>query len=267
MAIESEVALLDAAHEALDGDNAQECLSLLARLPVPGLEARALEIVAWLDLGELERAAVAHREGVLLFGAHEDEAFLFAEAEYFFHSWQIESAIEALGRSLAIERGPVSLTQLAACHDVLEDYAAADSALEEAHALAPDEFCTPARMTIDQCDAVVGKAMDELDESYRKALENTQIVIEPMPFADLAKDDPMAVPPDTLGLFVGPTLEESAEDHGAELPPVIFIFQRNIERGCATQEELRREIRITLYHEIGHRLGLDEHEVDALGLG
>ena len=45
MAIESEDALLDAAHEALDGDNAQECLSLLARLPVPGLEARALEIV------------------------------------------------------------------------------------------------------------------------------------------------------------------------------------------------------------------------------
>ena len=109
--------------------------------------------------------------------------------------------------------------------------------------------------------------MDALDERYRKALENTQIVIEPMPFADLAKDDPIAVPPDTLGLFVGPTLAESAEELSAELPPMIFLFQRNIERGCATREDLGREIRITLYHEIGHRLGLDEDEVDALGLG
>jgi len=264
---ESDEELLDAAHDALDADEAQECLALLARLPVPGLEARALEVVAWLDLGELERAAGAYQEGAALFGAREDEAFLFAEAEYFFHSWQIEAAVESLGRSLAIERGPVALTQLAACHDVLEDYAAADQALAEAHALAPDEICLPARVTVDECDAVVGKAMEDLDERYRKALENTRIVIEPMPFADLAKDDPMAVPPDTLGLFVGPTLAESAEDPGAELPPVIFLFQRNIERGCASADDLRREIRITLYHEIGHRLGLDEREVDALGLG
>jgi predicted Zn-dependent protease with MMP-like domain len=48
---------------------------------------------------------------------------------------------------------------------------------------------------------------------------------------------------------------------------VIHLFQRNLERIARDEEELVEEIRITLFHEIGHRLGFDEEGVDALGLG
>ena len=70
-----------------------------------------------------------------------------------------------------------------------------------------------------------------------------------------------------MGLFLGSTLHELAEDVSGELPPTIYLFQRNLERSCRDEVELREQIRITLFHELGHLLGLDEDEVDAMGLG
>jgi predicted Zn-dependent protease with MMP-like domain len=68
-----------------------------------------------------------------------------------------------------------------------------------------------------------------------------------------------------LGLFVGSSrLERSNE--GAELPAAIHLFQRNLERACADREDLVNEVRITLFHEIGHMLGFDEEGVDRMGL-
>ena len=89
-----------------------------------------------------------------------------------------------------------------------------------------------------------------------------------MPFPALVPPgDPGAVPPDLFGLFTGPDLHELAEDHSAQLPPTIYLFQRNLERACPDTGSLREQIRVTLYHELGHLLGLDEDEVDAMGLG
>ena len=78
--------------------------------------------------------------------------------------------------------------------------------------------------------------------------------------------EPGLTPPDLLGLFTGSSrLEGSDED--LELPPTIYLFQRNLERFARDLGELREQIRITLYHEIAHRLGFEEEGVDAMGLG
>jgi predicted Zn-dependent protease with MMP-like domain len=74
-------------------------------------------------------------------------------------------------------------------------------------------------------------------------------------------------PPDILGLFAGPTLAERGGAPSPDLPPTIFLFQRNLERASRSRAELRDEIRTTLYHELGHALGFDEEGVDELGLG
>jgi predicted Zn-dependent protease with MMP-like domain len=47
---------------------------------------------------------------------------------------------------------------------------------------------------------------------------------------------------------------------------VIYLFRRNLLRSCRSQEELAKEIRITVLHEVGHLLGLDEDELDQWGL-
>jgi predicted Zn-dependent protease with MMP-like domain len=99
-------------------------------------------------------------------------------------------------------------------------------------------------------------------------LETTPVLVEPMPFRALAPEgDPLAVPPDALGLFVGPSVVDEADGATGDVPPAIYLFQRNLERSARDEEELEDEIRVTLFHEIGHRLGYDEEGVDDLGLG
>ena len=53
---------------------------------------------------------------------------------------------------------------------------------------------------------------------------------------------------------------------GGGLPPRIHLFQRNLERFAVDREELQEEIAVTLYHELGHYLGLDEEELEELDL-
>jgi predicted Zn-dependent protease with MMP-like domain len=73
--------------------------------------------------------------------------------------------------------------------------------------------------------------------------------------------------PGTLGLCVGVPYSERGTQSALERPPTIHLFQRNLERGARDRAELEQEIRVTLYHELGHALGFDEEGVDEMGLG
>ena len=96
-------------------------------------------------------------------------------------------------------------------------------------------------------------------------MENTRVVREPVPFRELVDPThPGETPPDILGLFVGATIHDTPAE--AELPPTIYLFKRNLERMARDEAHLAEEIRITLFHEIGHLLGLDEDEVASMGL-
>jgi Zn-dependent protease with chaperone function len=69
---------------------------------------------------------------------------------------------------------------------------------------------------------------------------------------------------DARGLFVGlpPELPyEEDEDDVADIQPpagIVFLFAGNLAD--------RSEVEIVLCHEVGHALGMDEDEVEALGL-
>ena len=51
-----------------------------------------------------------------------------------------------------------------------------------------------------------------------------------------------------------------------ELPPAIFLYQKNLERSCRTRAELIEQIEVTVLHEVGHLVGLDEDDLEARGL-
>src|SRR4051812_16654282 len=70
-----------------------------------------------------------------------------------------------------------------------------------------------------------------------------------------------------LGLYHGrPRTRRSVEDSGA-MPDVIYLFQEHIEQVCNSEQELIRQVRITVLHEIGHHFGMDEDDLDELGYG
>ncbi|MGH3082891.1 MAG: metallopeptidase family protein [Gaiellaceae bacterium] len=100
----------------------------------------------------------------------------------------------------------------------------------------------------------VQAALDDLPPEISAALENVAVVID-----DEHPDDP-----NLFGWYDG--LGQGL-DHAGALPDRIVIYRRPLERAFPDPDELRREIRITVLHEVGHFFGLEEDEIDELGYG
>jgi predicted Zn-dependent protease with MMP-like domain len=72
--------------------------------------------------------------------------------------------------------------------------------------------------------------------------------------------------PQMLGIFIGvPRTEAAVTDQAQDVDRVI-LFKKNLEKICRTRAELAEQIQITVKHEIGHYLGLDEDDLERLGL-
>lgn len=97
-------------------------------------------------------------------------------------------------------------------------------------------------------------ALDDLPIEIAAALANVAVVLE-----DENPDDP-----DLYGLFEGVPLIEGGPQPG-DLPNRIAVYRRPLEEDFPDPDELRREIRITVLHELGHAIGLDEDRLDELG--
>jgi len=224
------------------------------------------EVEAWIDAGDWSRASRELDRARERLG--EDEPMvLWLEGELALARWDLAGGRRAFERLLADAREAPVLENLALLADLEGDAAAADRLHAEAHALEPDAFPLPPRLDPDAFLEVVRAAAQELPDEFQHALEVVAVVIDPMPSAAVVGAPASGHPPDVLGLFVGPPLHEFGRDVGVEMPPTIFLFQRNLERSCHDLDELREEIRTTLYHELGHALGFDEDEVDGMGLG
>ena len=73
--------------------------------------------------------------------------------------------------------------------------------------------------------------------------------------------------PTLLGLFEGVPLTEQHANHTGHLPDAVFIYKDALEAICSDIDELRHEVKVTVFHEVGHYFGLEEDELHELGWG
>ena len=108
------------------------------------------------------------------------------------------------------------------------------------------------------------QAYSELPIQVIQRLENVDVVVEEWPGPD---DEDLVGHDGTLfGLYTGVPLPER-EGGDPMLPDRIAIYRQPILRSCSSRTEAEREIKITLWHEIGHYLGLSEEVLHKLGYG
>ncbi len=117
-------------------------------------------------------------------------------------------------------------------------------------------------MTLAELETAADLAWDSLGDEVQAALEHVEIVLA------ATYDDPdlvtkgIGLPPDTRAVFIGDQAELADEDDpGSEGTPaggVIILV--------AAMLRDDDDVRLTLLHEVGHALGLDEDEVENLGL-
>ena len=75
------------------------------------------------------------------------------------------------------------------------------------------------------------------------------------------------VDPRSLGLFSGTAYPDKSKLGGQDGLSQIILFRRNLERLSGDEDELREEVRATLLHETGHFFGMDDAELEDVGLG
>lgn len=120
-------------------------------------------------------------------------------------------------------------------------------------------------MTRDRFEQLVEEALRELPARYRQLLENIVVIVEDYPRpAARARRRPAADDEELLlGEFVGvPRTEKSVFEPGP--PDQVFLYQKNIEAICESEEEIREQVRLTVLHELGHYFGLREDELEHL---
>ncbi len=180
---------------------------------------------------------------------------------------QLTAARDDAGRAIAITPDSAeSHALLAKTLDLLGDTAGAESHARLAFEIDPERFPPLDAIPDDEFDALVESSLRELPAEVRKHLEELPVVVEPVPDVTLLTAESPPISPDVLGLFVGRHLRERSHSDLPGAPGAIYLFRRNLLRACGDREELAREIRITVQHEVGHLLGLDEDELDRWGL-
>jgi predicted Zn-dependent protease with MMP-like domain len=102
----------------------------------------------------------------------------------------------------------------------------------------------------------VAKALDELPPELAVGLRNVAVLIE-----DKRPDEP-----GLLGLYRGVPLPERRSGDPIQ-PDTITIYREPLERLYPEADELRKQIRVTVLHELAHYFGIGEERLNDLGYG
>jgi predicted Zn-dependent protease with MMP-like domain len=122
----------------------------------------------------------------------------------------------------------------------------------------------PASISDEAFERAAREALDNLPRSIREEAERVPVLIEDFPSEDLIDDEDVS--PQVLGIFIGvPRTAAHTTDQPRDLDRII-LFKRNLEKACRDEQELVEEIRRTVTHEVGHYLGLDEDDLERLGI-
>lgn len=116
-----------------------------------------------------------------------------------------------------------------------------------------------------QLHQMVESAISQLPDQFRQAFEVVRIEVRDRPTLEQLRSVGLADEDLLLGLYEGVPLTERSIDDTGRMPDVIYIFHEDLEDACETETELQEEVRITLFHELGHYFGMDEDDLDRLG--
>ena len=132
----------------------------------------------------------------------------------------------------------------------------------------------------DYFDRQVGWVLDRLPQKILRILVEVPLHVEDQPSIRLMEDLGIENSEELCGYYSGiPFNEVSVFGEnvylaaGVPFPNSVTIFRRGIvaaarnEQGKVSRNQLRKEIRVTILHELAHLHGMDEDEINEMGYG
>ena len=121
-------------------------------------------------------------------------------------------------------------------------------------------------MDRNEIEKEVARALDRLPKEFRSRIHNVEIVVEKQPTKK--RLEALGLDPDEdvlYGLYEGTPLSERSVSYPPLLPDKITIFSEPLMRDFSDPRERRRQIRLTVVHEIAHYFGMADEEIEDLG--
>jgi predicted Zn-dependent protease with MMP-like domain len=121
------------------------------------------------------------------------------------------------------------------------------------------------RLTRKEFEALVKLAILRIPRKFRDHLKDVMVVVRDRPGKRLLRELEIPEGDDLFGYYEGTPLTERSVSESLEYPGAIYLFQRPLEAACETRQELQNEVEITVRHELGHYLGMEEEQLAELG--
>lgn len=112
------------------------------------------------------------------------------------------------------------------------------------------------QMGADEFERLVIEELDALPDDMVDGIENVAFLVEDRP-----SDGSLSL----LGEYDGIALTERDRYGFGEMPDRIVVYREPLLSICADEAQLRRQVHITLVHEIAHYFGIDDDELHTLG--
>ncbi|MBI3954077.1 MAG: metallopeptidase family protein [Chloroflexi bacterium] len=114
---------------------------------------------------------------------------------------------------------------------------------------------------------IARQALESVPAPLRGRVSNVEIVLEDWASREALAQQGLSSPYDLLGLYQGIPLTERDSRYNLVAPDQITLYRGALEAMCESAEELEREIRATVLHELAHHFGLSDDELAALSGG
>ncbi len=103
-------------------------------------------------------------------------------------------------------------------------------------------------------EVLVGEALDSIPPELARRMDNVAVVVlDGTPRSGL------------LGRYEGVPLPSRDAGYTSVAPDRITIFRLPILARCASDDEVREQVRVTVLHEVAHHFGIGDRRLDELG--
>jgi len=116
-----------------------------------------------------------------------------------------------------------------------------------------------------QFEEFIAQAMDELSEQFLEHANNVAVVWSEEPTDEQRVKLKLRCNETLFGLYEGTPLTRRGDNYSLVLPDKITIFKNPIVSACSNDNEVKAQVKHTLWHELGHHYGLDHdriHEIE-----
>ena len=113
--------------------------------------------------------------------------------------------------------------------------------------------------------------MTHMPPRVHELLDEVPLYVEDHPSQRVLREMGVRHRGDLCGLYTGIPLTDRSVHHSGMLSDVVQIYREGIynisadAQGYVDEDELRRQIRITILHELGHHHGMNEADLEELG--